>query len=336
MRETILHLTAKSGAKAGIIIVLTALPLLFAMACAPLESPKTHVASGSENINKSVVLRYMEEVFNKRKLDVLDDIVAKDRIAHNPGERSGRENLKKLLSEKFRQFPEIYADVKRIVAGGDLVVTQSHYTFRKRDRGNDRAPGSEAVADIFRLANGKIVEHWNVIQSPIPEKSVNGNTMFDGGSQYKRMNRKEKTGGDETENKEIVMRYMRDFINGRKIDALDDIMAEDWIAHNPGERNGREALKTLAAQWFRQFPELHADVKRIVADGDLVAIQSHYTVRKRDRGNDRATGSGATVDIFRLENGEIVEHWDVVQRPIPKKSANENTMFDGGSLYNYR
>lgn len=331
-----LRLTAKFGSKAGIRIALTALPLLFAAACAPLKSPKAPGASGRESVNKSVVLRYMEEVFNKRKLDLLDDIVAKDRIAHNSRERSGRENLKKLLSEKFRQFPEVYADVKRIVAGGDLVVTQSHYTFRKRDRGNDRASGSEAVADIFRLANGKIAEHWNVIQSPIPEKSVNGNTMFDGGSQYKRMMRKEKTEADETKNKAVVMLYMREFINGRNLDALDDIMAEDWIAHNPGERNGREALKELAAQWFRQFPELHADVKRVVADGDLVAIHSHYTVRKKDRGNDRAAGSGATVDIFRLENGKIVEHWDVVQRPIPKKSANGNTMFDGGSLYNYR
>jgi len=331
-----LRLKAKSGAKAGIGIALTALPLVFATACAPLKSPKVQGASERESVNKSVVLRYMEEVFNKRKLDVLDDTVAKDRIAHNPEERSGRENLKKLLDEKFRQFPEVYADVKRVIAEGDLVVAQSHHTFRKRDRGNDRAPGSEAVADIFRIANGKIAEHWNVIQRPIPEKSVNGNTMFDGGSQYKHMTRKEKTEGDGTKNKAVVMRYMREFINGRKLDALDDIMAEDWIAHNPGERNGREALKELAAQWFRQFPELHADVKRVVADGNLVAVHSHYTVRKQDRGNDRATGSGATVDIFRLENGEIVEHWDVVQRPIPKKSANGNTMFDGGSLYNYR
>ena len=77
-------------------------------------------------------------------------------------------------------------------------------------------------------------------------------------------------------------------------------------------------------------------MKRIVAEGDLVVVQSHYTLRKEDRGNDWAPGSGATVDIFRLEDGIIVEHWDVVQRPIPEKSVNGNSMFDGGALYNYR
>ncbi len=64
-------------------------------------------------------------------------------------------------------------------------------------------------------------------------------------------------------------------------------------------------------------------------------MQSHYTGRKRDRGDDCAPGSGAVVDIFRLEDGVIVEHWDVGQRPIPEKSVNGNSMFDGGALYNY-
>ncbi len=140
----------------------------------------------------------------------------------------------------------------------------------------------------------------------------------------------------EERNRAVVLRYMQEFINQRNLGALDEIMVADWIAHNPTERNGRDALKELATGWFQQFPELHADVKRVFADGDFVVTQSHYTVRSQDRGNDWAPGSGATVDIFRLEDGKIVEHWDVVQRPIPEGSVNGNSMFDGEGVYNWR
>lgn len=140
----------------------------------------------------------------------------------------------------------------------------------------------------------------------------------------------------EDRNKAVVLRYMQEVINEQKLHVLDEVLAEDWIAHNPIEQNGRENLKTLFGGFFKQMPDIHADVKRIVAEGDLVVVQSHYTLRKEDRGNDWAPGSGATVDIFRLEDGIIVEHWDVVQRPIPEKSVNGNSMFDGGALYNYR
>ena len=140
----------------------------------------------------------------------------------------------------------------------------------------------------------------------------------------------------EDRNRAVVLRYMQEVVNERKLHVLDEIMAAGWIAHNPAEPNGRENLKKLFGGFFKQFPELHADVKRVVAEGDLVVVQSHYTTLRKDRGNDWAPGSGATADFFRLEDGKIVEHWDVVQRPIPEKSVNGNTMFDGGALYNYR
>ena len=140
----------------------------------------------------------------------------------------------------------------------------------------------------------------------------------------------------EDRNREVVLRYLEEVINGRNLDLLDEILAEDWIAHNPGEPNGREGLKQFFAGMFEAFPEVHADVKRVIAEDDLVVTHSHYTGAAADRGNDWAPGSGATVDLFRLEDGVIVEHWDVNQRPIPESSVNGNTMFDGGALYRHR
>jgi predicted SnoaL-like aldol condensation-catalyzing enzyme len=67
------------------------------------------------------------------------------------------------------------------------------------------------------------------------------------------------------------------------------------------------------------FPELRAEVKRIFAEGDFVIAHTHGVREPGQRGT-------AIVDIFRLENGRIVEHWDVMQ-PIPETALNDNGMF---------
>jgi len=68
-----------------------------------------------------------------------------------------------------------------------------------------------------------------------------------------------------------------------------------------------------------KFPNSRSEIKRVFADGDYVILHVHAVREPGTRGN-------AIVDIFRLEDGKIVEHWDVVQ-PIPEKAANPNGMF---------
>jgi predicted SnoaL-like aldol condensation-catalyzing enzyme len=88
--------------------------------------------------------------------------------------------------------------------------------------------------------------------------------------------------------------------------------------HNPGVADGKDAL--IAA--LKKMPpgvNYHYEFKRVLSDGDMVVIHSFCTSGPNDRGM-------AVVDMFRLEHGKVVEHWDVVQ-PIPAQSANTNTMF---------
>jgi predicted SnoaL-like aldol condensation-catalyzing enzyme len=68
-----------------------------------------------------------------------------------------------------------------------------------------------------------------------------------------------------------------------------------------------------------QHPDIRYSIKRIIADGNLVAVHSHSRFATDDRGI-------AVVDILRVEGCKVVEHWDVVQ-PVPDKSANPNGMF---------
>jgi predicted SnoaL-like aldol condensation-catalyzing enzyme len=68
------------------------------------------------------------------------------------------------------QFPQTSLEIKRAVAEGDMVVTHSLLKTSPEDRGT-------AVADFFRLKDGKVVEHWDVLQ-PVPESAANEHPMF--------------------------------------------------------------------------------------------------------------------------------------------------------------
>ena len=124
----------------------------------------------------------------------------------------------------------------------------------------------------------------------------------------------------EMKNKETVKAFYEMAFNAhRPTEAAKKYFGSKYIQHNPHVPNGAEPFYTYFEGYFKENPESHADIKRVMADGDLVMLHIHSTKNKADRGR-------AVVDIFRLEDGKIVEHWDTVQ-DVPEKSANSNTMF---------
>ena len=120
-------------------------------------------------------------------------------------------------------------------------------------------------------------------------------------------------------NKKAVLEFYEKGLNQKDFDAASKYFGPKYVQHNPGAPDGIEGFKAFIALRKEKFPNAHSDIKRIFADGDYVILQVHNVPNPGDRGS-------AIVDIFRLENGKIVEHWDVVQ-PIPEKTANTNTMF---------
>jgi predicted SnoaL-like aldol condensation-catalyzing enzyme len=101
--------------------------------------------------------------------------------------------------------------------------------------------------------------------------------------------------------------------------AARDFMGETYTQHNPDVPDGKDSFIGAIGGMFGQFPDFAIEQKRVIAEGDLVVIHSHVCMTKEDRGT-------AVADIFRVEDGKIVEHWDILQ-PIPEKPANSNTMF---------
>jgi predicted SnoaL-like aldol condensation-catalyzing enzyme len=120
-------------------------------------------------------------------------------------------------------------------------------------------------------------------------------------------------------NKKAVLEFYEKGLNQKDFDAASQYFGPKYVQHNPGAPDGIEGFKAFIAFRKEKFPNAHSDIKRIFADGDYVILHVHNVPNPGDRGS-------AIVDIFKLENGKIVEHWDVVQ-PIPEKTANTNTMF---------
>ena len=121
-------------------------------------------------------------------------------------------------------------------------------------------------------------------------------------------------------NKRIIREWHELAIDQRKPEeAVAKYIGPNYRQHNPGAGNGPEPFIQTVKQLTQIFSELRMESKRIIAEGDLVVLHSHLILKPGDRGS-------AVVDIFRLENGKIVEHWDVVQE-VPETSANNNTMF---------
>lgn len=120
-------------------------------------------------------------------------------------------------------------------------------------------------------------------------------------------------------NKKAVVEFYEKGLNQKDFEAASKYFGPRYTQHNPNAADGPEGFKAFLQFLREKFPNSRSEIKRVFADGDYVILHVHAVREPGTRGN-------AIIDIFKLENGKIVEHWDVVQ-PIPEKAANSNGMF---------
>jgi len=120
-------------------------------------------------------------------------------------------------------------------------------------------------------------------------------------------------------NKQTVVAFYEAAINQKDFAAAAQYLGPRYIQHNPTAPDGPEGLQKFLQFLREKFPQSHSDIKRVFADGDFVILHVHAVREPGTRGT-------AIVDIFKLENGKIVEHWDVRQ-DVPETAANSNGMF---------
>jgi predicted SnoaL-like aldol condensation-catalyzing enzyme len=118
-------------------------------------------------------------------------------------------------------------------------------------------------------------------------------------------------------NKALVLAGIKGVFIDRDPSAVDRLFSADYRQHNPQIPNGPAAIKALLGNLSRDFKY---EPGLVMADGDYVSIHGRYT--------DWGPKPMIAVDIFRVANGKIAEHWDVMQEEVPAaQSANGNSMF---------
>ena len=123
---------------------------------------------------------------------------------------------------------------------------------------------------------------------------------------------------EENANKKTVTEFYQKLFGDKDLSVIDTYIVEDYIQHNPYAADGRQALKDFAQKLLSNAPKTKVDFQHVAADGDLVFL---HVRAKNFNGKDMAI-----VEIFRLKNGKIVEHWDVMQ-DVPASAANAHPMF---------
>jgi predicted SnoaL-like aldol condensation-catalyzing enzyme len=122
--------------------------------------------------NKAAVVAFYKKALMEGDVEAAFSLYAGSTYRqHNPLIEDGKQGVSKFVAWIGSNHPDAGGEIKRVFAEGDYVILHSHW------HGLSDNPRGEAVADIFRLEGGKIVEHWDVIQ-PVPERAANGNTMF--------------------------------------------------------------------------------------------------------------------------------------------------------------
>ncbi len=229
---------------------------------------------------------------------VVEKYIPPDYIQHNPMAEDGRAGLVKFIEYLQSQPAEQRPTIKtvRIFRDGDYVFAHSEMT----------AGGSKsAVMDVWRVGDGKLLEHWDCIQ-PHPADTASGRGMVDGAVEI--------TDREKTEaNKQMIRKFADEVLSRRDLANFDDYVAENLIQHDPNVQDGREAWRA-SLEWLKGAEFKYTPV-RVIGEGNFVLVQSKLTV-----GDEYVT-----YELFRLEDGKVAEHWTTTQ-PVPENPANDNGM----------
>jgi predicted SnoaL-like aldol condensation-catalyzing enzyme len=233
-----------------------------------------------------------------------EKLLTEEYIQHNPAIPTGRAPIIGFLPGLKKSGISI--TTHRMIAEGDLVVAHNSYA-------NAQAFGGENLVafDMFRIANGRVAEHWDNI-TPATPPNPSGHTQSDGPTKITDV-------GKTAENKALVAEFVDAILVSGKMERLGEfIIADKYTQHNSQIADGLDglgaALKAMAAQGITMK---YTIVHKVIAEGNFVFTMSEGTF---------GGAPTAFFDLFRVDDGKIVEHWDVISE-IPSEMAHGNGKF---------
>jgi len=192
------------------------------------------------------------------------------------------------------------ASVQRVFQDGDYVVAHTEYNFF----------GPKVGFDIFRFENGQIVEHWDNLQALAPS-NTSGRTQLDGPTQVTDLAKTK-------QNKALVTDFVHSILIKGDMNRITEFMGtsdSDYLQHNPAVGDGLNALSTaLGAMAEQGVPMVYTHNHAVLGEGNFVLTVSEGQFLGQH---------SAFYDLFRVEDGKIVEHWDTIET-IPAESEHKN------------
>ncbi|BBL90467.1 polyketide cyclase [Vibrio rotiferianus] len=207
------------------------------------------------------------------------------------------------FGEVMKMLPEGSAKAKviRTIQDGDYVALHTEYDFF----------GPKAGFDIFRFEDGLIVEHWDNLQD-LAEPNPSGRTQFDGATEITDVNKT-------NENKAIVSDFVQTILMKGDMSQISKFIGEkdsDYIQHNVAVADGLSGLSVALKQLAEAgMPMVYSKNHLIIGEGNFVLSVSEGQFMNQHV---------AFYDLFRVDNGKVVEHWDTIEA-IPPKSEWKNT-----------
>ncbi|UWQ99048.1 nuclear transport factor 2 family protein [Rhodobacteraceae bacterium S2214] len=251
-----------------------------------------------------LVLAAVAAIFVDTDVDAARALVAPDYIQHNVAVPTGADPILGFIPAL--EESGIALTTHRVITEGDMVVLHNTYD-------NAQALGAETLVafDVFRVDDGQVVEHWDNLQVP-PAATVSGRSMTDGPTDVVDL---EQTAA----NKALVEGFVKDVLQGGAPERITDyVSTETYLQHNPMVGDGLDGLgAALAAMAEAGQAMAYAETHIVVAEGNFVFAASEGTIGETPT---------AFFDLFRVENGLIVEHWDTVSE-IPADMPHDNGKF---------
>ncbi|MEM6726033.1 MAG: nuclear transport factor 2 family protein [Bacteroidota bacterium] len=245
---------------------------------------------------------YMEGIRDGHYEEAVNKYTGDRYTQHSTGVKDGKAGFIEFFSDFVQRNPKRDIQIIRSLVDGQYVFLQAYQSL------ND-GEWEYVTTDFFDTdENDKIIEHWDVI-ALYSGSTPSGHTSIDGPTAI--------TDLDKTEqNKELVRKLIQDgLMEGGNPDNLPNyISSEQYIQHNKDVADGLENFQRLAS-----VPNRPLNYKRIVlmvGQGNFVA-----TLCEANWKDDQIDQDYAQVDLFRIENGKVVEHWDNVE-PVPEIHVN--------------